>query len=82
MDGVALGPQIVNGGTEQLLFSAPMTTVTVDNTAIIGERAVLNSLSNNFSVQPIGASVPEPGALALMLLGVSGVAIATWRRRR
>jgi hypothetical protein len=38
----------------------------------------------DFAVGPTGAeaAVPEPGTLSLLTVGVAGIALSRWRRRR
>jgi hypothetical protein len=40
------------------------------------------SIAGTFSASPRVTGVPEPGAASMMLLGLAGIGVAAWRRRR
>jgi hypothetical protein len=78
MNGTLLGP-LTNGGTVVSIFGPGVSSVMVDDTAIISGPAELNSISNDFT--QVMVSIPEPGEAALWAVGILGLAWI-WSRRR
>lgn len=71
---------IANGGTGQINFSPGAQSVAVTNTShILTSTTELNSITNDFSQVPI--SIPEPGPLPLIALGLGLVILSRWPQR-